>query len=239
MTTSALARAAIEPAGHECRIGALRVVLDSSGAAFLPDEGAVVVADLHLEKSAAFARFGQMLPPYDSLATLSRLELAVNRLRPARLMLLGDSFHRVDLLPASGSPAGLVLARLAQALRFTWITGNHDPHHPGELPGESLAYLDLAGVRLRHEPAQDGRAEIVGHLHPAARLATRAGQQRRRCFLASGERLLMPAFGSLTGALDVTDPPIRNLGWGAETRAYLLAREAIHAVPFHALSCRR
>ncbi|PPD15925.1 MAG: hypothetical protein CTY25_04320 [Methylobacterium sp.] len=235
----ALAQARVETSGIECRLGALRVALDPSGAAFLPDEGALVVADLHLEKSAAFARFGQMLPPYDSLATLQRLEAAVNRLRPERLVLLGDSFHRADLLPLSGSAAALTLARLAGRLRLTWITGNHDPQHPATLPGESLAHLDLGDVRLRHEPEADGRPEIVGHLHPAARLSTRAGLQRRRCFLASGERLLMPAFGCLTGALDVTDAPIRDLGWGAEARAYLIAREAIHAVPFHALAARR
>ncbi len=236
---SALARMETETTGHECRVAGLRVMLDCSGAAFLPEERMLVVADLHLEKSAAFARFGQMLPPYDSLATLSRLEAVVNRVRPERLVLLGDSFHRADLVPQAGSEAGVILARLASAVQFTWITGNHDPHHPLTLPGESLPHLDLADVRLRHEPEADGRPEIVGHLHPAARLATRAGMQRRRCFLASNKRLLMPAFGSLTGALDVTDPPIRNLGWGAETRAYLLAREAIHAVPFQALAVRR
>ncbi len=126
----------------------------------------LVVADLHLEKSAAFARFGQMLPPYDSLATLTRLEATVKRLRPERLVLLGIAFHRADLVPQMGSPAGMILARLASQVRFTWITGNHDPHHPEELPGESVAHLDLAGVRLRHEPEADGRPEIVGHLHP-------------------------------------------------------------------------
>lgn len=234
-----LARAAMDLTGIECRLAGLRVVLDCSGAAFLPEERILVVADLHLEKSTAFARFGQMLPPYDSVATLTRLEAAVNRLRPERLVLLGDSFHRADLVPQAGSLAALKLARLAAQIRLTWITGNHDPHHPAELPGESLPHLDLAEVRLRHEPEPDGRPEIIGHLHPAARLATRAGTQRRRCFLASGERLLMPAFGCLTGALDVTDSPIRDLGWGAEARAYLLTREAVHAVPFHALAVRR
>lgn len=235
----AAAGAEMELAGHECRIEGLRVTLDCSGAAFLPEERMLLVADLHLEKSAAFARFGQMLPPYDSLATLQRLEAAVNRLRPERLVLLGDSFHRADLVPRAGSPAAMILTWLAEQVRFIWITGNHDPHHPADLPGESLGHLDLGGVRLRHEPEADGRPEIVGHLHPAARLVTRVGTQRRRCFLASGERLLMPAFGCLTGALDVTDRPIRDLGWGAETRAYLLARDAIHAVPFRALAVRR
>ncbi|MCA3595835.1 MAG: ligase-associated DNA damage response endonuclease PdeM [Methylobacterium sp.] len=235
----AVAGAEMERAGPECRIAGLRVTLDCSGAAFLPEERMLLVADLHLEKSAAFARFGQMLPPYDSLATLQRLEAAVHRLQPESLVLLGDSLHRADLGLEAGSTAGMILARLAEQVRFTWITGNHDPHHPADLPGESVAHLDLGGVRLRHAPEADGRPEIVGHLHPAARLVTRAGMQRRRCFLASGERLLMPAFGCLTGALDVTDRPIRDLGWGKEARAYLLAREAIHAVPFHALAVRR
>ncbi|MCA3667465.1 MAG: ligase-associated DNA damage response endonuclease PdeM [Methylobacterium sp.] len=235
----AVAGAEMELAGHECRIAGLRLMLDCSGAAFLPEESMLVVADLHLEKSAALARFGQMLPPYDSLATLARLEAAVKRLRPESLVLLGDSFHRADLVPEAGSPAAMILTRLADRVRFIWITGNHDPHHPADLPGESLGHLALGGVRLRHEPEADGRPEIVGHLHPAARLATRAGMQRRRCFLASRERLLMPAFGCLTGALDVTDRPISDLGWGVDARAYLIAREAIHPVPFHALAVRR
>ena len=40
------------------------------GALFWPSERGMLVADLHLEKASWFARLGQMLPPYDSLATL-------------------------------------------------------------------------------------------------------------------------------------------------------------------------
>ena len=36
-------------------------------------EQALVVADLHLEKASFYARGGQMLPPYDSRATLEAL----------------------------------------------------------------------------------------------------------------------------------------------------------------------
>ena len=42
------------------------------GALFWPARG-LLVADLHLEKASWFARLGQMLPPYDSLATLADL----------------------------------------------------------------------------------------------------------------------------------------------------------------------
>ena len=52
--------------GHELR--AL-----PQGALFWPARAALLVADLHLEKASAFARTGQMLPPYDSMATLAEL----------------------------------------------------------------------------------------------------------------------------------------------------------------------
>jgi uncharacterized protein len=42
-------------------------------ALFWPGRSALIVADLHLEKASWFAARGQMLPPYDSFATLERL----------------------------------------------------------------------------------------------------------------------------------------------------------------------
>jgi hypothetical protein len=60
---------------------------------FLPDSGALVVSDLHLEKGAAFARRGMMLPPYDTAATLKRLERGIIAYNPRMVISLGDSFH--------------------------------------------------------------------------------------------------------------------------------------------------
>ena len=56
-------------------------------------------------------------------------------------------------------------------------------------------------------------AEICGHHHPKASVATRGGGVSRPCFVAcaSGHRLMMPAFGAYTGGLDVTSPAIRSL----------------------------
>ena len=45
-----------------------------TGGLFWPERQALLVADLHLEKASWFARFGQMLPPYDSHATLELLQ---------------------------------------------------------------------------------------------------------------------------------------------------------------------
>ena len=77
---------ALALAGAEAR-------LRPSGALWLQAEAALVVADLHLEKGSAYARRGQMLPPYDTRETLDRLEAEVADLAPRVLVLLGDSFH--------------------------------------------------------------------------------------------------------------------------------------------------
>ena len=58
--------------------------------------GACLVADLHLEKGAAFAALGMLLPPYDTRTTLERLAKAIAAVEPSRVVALGDSFHRAE-----------------------------------------------------------------------------------------------------------------------------------------------
>jgi metallophosphoesterase superfamily enzyme len=71
---------------------------------------------------------------------------------------------------------------------------------------------------LRHEadPAEV-RPELSGHFHPKLRLTLRGRQVSRRCFVATGTKLILPAFGTLTGGLDAHHPEIvRAVGTGAE-----------------------
>jgi uncharacterized protein len=67
-----------------------------SGALFWRAEQTLLVADLHFEKMASFARKGQMLPPYDTAMTITRLEADLRRTGARRLLSLGDTFHRPD-----------------------------------------------------------------------------------------------------------------------------------------------
>ena len=80
------------------------LVPQECGALFWPAHGALLVADLHLEKASFYATHGQFLPPYDSIDTLACLIDAVEATGATRLWCLGDSFHDaggVARLPAS------------------------------------------------------------------------------------------------------------------------------------------
>ena len=79
--------------GLRLTVNGAEVLMRCSGAAWLERARALIVADLHFEKGSSYARRGQMLPPYDTRETLSRLEAEVIATSPAVLIFLGDSFH--------------------------------------------------------------------------------------------------------------------------------------------------
>jgi uncharacterized protein len=188
------------------------------GALYWPRRRALLVADLHLEKASWFARLGQMLPPYDSLATLADLGAIAAATGAAEIWCLGDSFHDrhgCERLPAEARAA---LTALTAATRWTWITGNHDPGFADHCGGSIVEEAEVDGLVLRHEadPAET-RPELSGHFHPKLRITQRGRQVSRRCFVATGTKLILPAFGALTGGLDAHHPEIvRAVGSGAQ-----------------------
>jgi len=187
------------------------------GALFWPAQNALLVADLHLEKASWFALAGQFLPPYDSHATLSALRAVVERTGARRLYCLGDSFHDrfgCDRLPAD---ARALLSAMTAALDWVWIVGNHDPGFADHCGGRIVEDIIARGIVLRHEAEPgDGRPEISGHFHPKLRLHLKGRNVSRRCFVQSPSKIIMPAFGSLTGGLDAHHPEImKSVGDGA------------------------
>ena len=181
----------------------------AEGALYWPRRKAVLLADLHLEKASWFARIGQFLPPYDSHATLSAAERIVEATNAGRVYCLGDSFHDhrgSERLPAA---ARALLARLTAAVDWTWIIGNHDPRFAGHCGGAIVEEAIIDGLVLRHEAERfETRAEITGHFHPKLRLRLKGRSVSRRCFVLAETKLIMPAFGALTGGLDARHPEI-------------------------------
>lgn len=206
-----------------------------SGAAWWPAEATLIVADLHFEKGSSFARRGSLLPPFDTAATLSRLEVDVAALAPVRVISLGDAFHDPfgpDRLEAC------VRARLAalQAGReWIWIDGNHDAATTAEIGGERASEAAIGRLVFRHEPAPGNSpsagGEIAGHLHPAARVKVASGSVRRHCFATDGRRAILPAYGCLAGGLDLASAAFAGLFAIDRLTAHLLGEGRVHAMP--------
>ena len=191
------------------------------GALFWPAQNALLVADLHFEKASFYGTHGQFLPPYDSHDTLTCLIDAVEATGARRVWCLGDSFHD------AGGPARLApgvraaLAALTRALDWVWITGNHDERAAAAIGGRVMAEARVGPLVLRHEadPA-DPTPEVSGHFHPKLRVSVRGRAVVRRCFAVSPLKLLLPAYGVLTGGLDVGDPVI-SAALGGPVTAYV------------------
>lgn len=188
-------------ASQEFRLGASRAL-------FWAEENALLVADLHLEKASFFARHGQMLPPYDSRATLERLAGALRETGARRVFCLGDSFHDRAAVARMEPHAAGMLDALTRATDWVWITGNHD--EDARAPGGTVVdELSSRGLVMRHI-ARTGTqgCEVSGHFHPKLRVKVRGRSIARPCAVASENRLILPAFGALTGGMDAGDPAI-------------------------------
>lgn len=209
---------------------------DHSGALYWPEQDILIVADLHLEKGSAFAVRGQMLPPYDTRATLSRLAAAIERYAPATLIALGDSFHDGGGVGRLTPADTWMLSKLQKGRIWVWISGNHDPDADMRLGGAFAPSLEIDGISLRHEPdPASATPEIAGHLHPAAKLAWNGTSVRRRCFASDERRIILPAFGAFAGGLNLISEPFARLFTGRPARVDMLGETGIYQVPPDAL----
>jgi len=224
--------------GLPLQVNGQRLLADASGALIWPQRRAAMVADLHLEKGSAFAARGHLLPPYDTAATLARLEEVLERHRAEAVYCLGDSFHDADAGSRLTAADKARLTRLTRRYRWTWICGNHDPAPPVDWGGRVVEETTLGALAFRHQavPAASPRraGEISGHYHPKAAVRWRHKRIAGRCFVSDGRRLVLPAFGAFTGGLNVLEPAIAAL-FPEPYEVLLIGRTGIYSFPKTAL----
>jgi DNA ligase-associated metallophosphoesterase len=212
---------------HEIALQGQAALLDLTGAMYLPEHDALLVADLHFEKGSSFARRGMMLPPYDTRETLMALSDAVFRFDPKTVIALGDSFHDIGGPDRLGDDERKTLSEVQAGREWIWVTGNHDRILPDSIGGQVVEEMALGSLTLRHEPLAGDQAEIAGHLHPVGKVVMR-GRATRRC--------VMPALGAYAGGLNACDAAFKPLFSNGFT-AHLIGTERIFTIA-KAMLCR-
>ncbi|MGL5839658.1 MAG: ligase-associated DNA damage response endonuclease PdeM [Sphingorhabdus sp.] len=198
--------------------------LAGEAALYWPRRKAMLVADLHLEKASSYAMVGQFLPPYDSRATLQELAALAERFDVKAIYCLGDNFHDSGGEERLEDSAAALLRQMTAHFDWRWIVGNHDPGIGGHLGGRVHEELHVGDIVLRHEAnPHDPTPEISGHFHPKLRQHMRGRLVSRRCFVRTQSKLILPAFGALTGGLCADDPVIAKACGGTELEALVWA----------------
>ncbi|MHB9879834.1 ligase-associated DNA damage response endonuclease PdeM [Pacificimonas sp. ICDLI1SI03] len=196
---------------------------------------ALLLADLHLEKASWYAARGQMLPPYDSLKTLEDVAAVVAATGAREVWCLGDSFHDRDGCDRLPADARALLTGMTARLDWTWITGNHDAGFADACGGTVVEEALVDGLLLRHEAVPgETRPELSGHFHPKLRLRVRGRGVSRRCFVVGERKIILPAFGALTGGLDAGALPILQAVGGGAVSALIPTAEKLLRFPLAA-----
>jgi len=190
-----------------------QLVLMGEKAIWWPEQRALLIADAHFGKAAAYRSLGQPVPHGTTGTNLQVLQQALDRYPVEHLIFLGDFLHG----PGSHAPGTLdqlrAWRRLNPTLRIVLIRGNHD-HRAGDPPPDLALEvvpepLLLGNLALQHEPhPHPDRHVLAGHVHPVFFLSGR-GRQRMRlpCFHSSRQVTLLPAFGAFTGGFAVERKP--------------------------------
>ncbi len=205
-----------------------KFVLDAGLALYWPEHGMLVVSDLHLEKSTFLAQFGSAVAPYDSADTLERLARLVARYRPSSLVLLGDTFHDRLAWARLDDATRLKLLAICDAVdQCRFIEGNHDT---GMTRDPRLVFADdhvHSGILFSHEPAASDLPQVIGHFHPKLTTSLRGHRLAGKCFAVNDRLLVMPAFGSFTGGLDLRHEAFTRLAGVDSLRPYLVYRNTV------------
>jgi DNA ligase-associated metallophosphoesterase len=193
-----------------------------------PAQQALLVADLHFEKASAYAPRGRLLPPYDSHSTLTALIDSIEATGARRVICLGDSFHDAAGPSRLADAPRQTLRMLTRDLDWLWIAGNHDDEAAGTLGGRVAPELRLGPLTLRHEAVPgDPAPELSGHFHPKITIRIRGRAITRRCFALTATKIILPAYGALTGGLAVDDPAYAPVFAGPATALVCEARQLL------------
>ncbi len=217
------------PGRLEITAGGERLCLLPQRALFLPEHGALLVADAHIGKAVSFRRLGVPVPAGTTQGTLQRLSQVLELTQARQLIFLGDLLHSAGARAADTVAAVARWRALRPDLQLTLVRGNHD-RHAGDPPADwGVRCVDeplrLGGLALCHHPGpRPGAYVLAGHVHPSAVVGGRAHQRLRLpCFHFGPQVGVLPAFGEFTGT--------HALPRGPQDRVFVTTGESVRELP--------
>jgi uncharacterized protein len=205
-------------------------IADATGALYWPAERTLIVADLQLSKCSYLDGDNVSLPPFDTASSFEKLEDALDRYDPARVVALGDSF-------AGLSQDGLSyhqmdwLQDMMDGRDWYWVMPHDHVPVPDTIGGTTVPYVMLGGIKLRADPLRAPIAnEIAGTLHPVAQVSHYGHVLRGRCFVTNGMRMVLPSLGNYSAGTNVLSTDFDPLLGSGGLFVWFISRDRVYAV---------
>lgn len=178
-------------------------------AMFWVAQQALLFSDVHLGKSTHFRRNGLAMPDSAGRKDIENITQLILQTGAQQVFILGDLFHSLHNKEWDWF---LELLAAFPSVKFFLIRGNHDILPAFYMRKENLKVahkMVLENICLMHEPVgNENEFVISGHLHPGVRLKGAAKQRLLLpCFVVGSNRIILPAFGNLTGLAMVKPQP--------------------------------
>jgi DNA ligase-associated metallophosphoesterase len=179
--------------------------LHATGACYWLEQDVLLLADVHLGKSAHFRKHGMAVPSTADDAEYDKLNHLIEHYQPSRVWFLGDLFHSYRNAEWHFFEQWVRM----QSIEIALVMGNHDiisRESFEQLGMRTYKSLQMDKIILTHHPQEiKEHFNIAGHIHPSIKL-TGLGRQRLKlpCFFCTEHGMILPAFGDFTGTYTLT-----------------------------------
>ncbi|SNT26380.1 putative phosphoesterase [Ekhidna lutea] len=184
---------------------------------FWEKEKLLVVSDLHLGKAGHFRKHGIPVSKKIHFTDFQILESMIQRVKPERVILLGDLFHSAE---NNEWDDFLRFLELYKFIDFILVEGNHDilTEYPPTLT--RTLKLELHPFSFTHIKEPSDMYNISGHIHPGVSIRGKGRQSiTMPCFYFAKDYGVLPAFGQFTG--------IKKIRPKKEDRVYGIAEGSV------------
>jgi uncharacterized protein len=180
----------------------------ASGALWLSECRAALLADVHLGYGWALRRRGQLGPVHEG-AVRKKLIDTIAELQPKTIVFVGDVVHAPRPGRQEQAAVEATFGELAAHAELVLIPGNHDRGFLKDYPGAPIRVAEdwrdcgLLAVHGHFLPSTRDHL-ILGHIHPALGIQDHAGaSQKVPVFVASKRVTILPAFSPLSAGGDI------------------------------------